>query len=207
MDAGLEFPKKHRRQVAVFRLNMTKSMTQTEAEEYATKIQKWISRVSITLIVLGVVFLISSLLNIYYGITSKDWPLTQAVVTESFVSKSNADSHSQTKPGNRRVVSFSPIIKYAYSVDGEIFENDEIRFSAIGGSSQTEARRYVYKYPKGKRITIYYSSFSPKKSVIEPGLTNINGGAIAGALFLVLMGFSFHSARKIMADPQYFVGK
>ena len=101
---------------------------------------------------------------------------------------------------------YKPHIVYRYQVDGKTYEHDRIAFVPISASDTKPANVYLNRYPKGKRVDIYYPDGTPQNSVIEAGEVNkVSYGGLGASLTFLLMGWWLFRKRYVMADPQFFV--
>jgi hypothetical protein len=69
---------------------------------------------------------------------------------------------------NTRTVTYHPVIRYSYTVDGQQYEND--RYSVLDDtrfSSWEPAQELLSKFPVGGEITVYYNPESPKDSYLD----------------------------------------
>jgi hypothetical protein len=69
---------------------------------------------------------------------------------------------------NTRTVTYHPVIRYTYSVDGKAYENDRYSVLEDGRYSDWEsAQEFVSKFPVGGNVTVYYNPKSPKDSFLD----------------------------------------
>jgi hypothetical protein len=67
---------------------------------------------------------------------------------------------------------YSTQIKYVYFVDGPTYFNKKICWHRFDSSSYSSHSKTVKRYPKDKRVTVFYSPNNPQIAVLEPGLTS-----------------------------------
>lgn len=117
---------------------------------------------------------------------AKDWPKTLGKITHSEVVS------SQVKTGtgsNRRTETFYKAdIRYTYTIKGKEYTGNRVFFGDdMSSANSSDAHDLVQKYPVGKKLMVYYESFTPTLTVLEPGT---NGRAFlfmaGGAFFLIL---------------------
>ena len=104
--------------------------------------------------------------HIYYAASSTSWPTTEATVLGTDITE---------RLGGRRWNKswrYTPHVLYAYQVDGEQYENDEISFSSYESRDPLDAEAVIAKYAVGTKHTLHYNSSNPAKSILEPGATN-----------------------------------
>ena len=97
---------------------------------------------------------------------SENWPHTGGVIVISTVSQSR--EYDSRKKRTRTV--YRAKIGYAYQVDGKKFQGDKISFGGVG-TDRKSAYRLTAKYPKNRKVDVYYEPSGPENSVLEPGKT------------------------------------
>ena len=84
---------------------------------------------------------------------------------------------------------YSPIVRYSYQVQDQIYENDIISFDlAFPNKNYTDEKMRLYK--QDSIVKIYFNPSNPIDSCLEPGLYNQNiwFPILIGLLFII---FSF----------------
>ena len=121
--------------------------------------------------------------NIVHAYESRNWPHTNGPVVYSEVER-----HS----GRKRGSSYSPSIKYQYSIQEQQYEGDMIAFGMKNVSAgQGFAERFVKKYPQGKDIQVFYNPLEISESVLEPGLSKRSFILFAFGMSFMLGGICF----------------
>jgi Protein of unknown function (DUF3592) len=113
----------------------------------------------------GLLLLVISPFGIYWGITnfleamnSVNWPRVQGEVYDVQVWERNS----------RRGTSYTPYIKYRYTVAGKSYGNSRVR-PGMGDVKKDSLEQLLAKYPVGSRPEVYYSPSDPSNSMLEPG--------------------------------------
>lgn len=113
----------------------------------------------------GTLFLVPGLIALYFaaqGIAgeyqSRNWLHTEGVVDLSEVFANESKSASGTPAQVQRAH-----IVYTYKIGSNIFASDRVSFSP----EANRAPSLVDKYPKGKKVTVYYSPDNPSSAVLE----------------------------------------
>jgi len=89
------------------------------------------------------------------------WATTQATIIEAVVKESVPGLTKRT---------FSPSIRYKYTVDQERYTGSTISCHDVGGYGDREpAQRIVSAYRFGSVHTLYYNPEEPSTAVLEPG--------------------------------------
>lgn len=70
-----------------------------------------------------------------------------------------------------------------------------------GGIGISSPHEYVYKYPKGKQIKVYYDPKDPKQSVLEPGVNRVITLILLTGIFFLILG-TFILRQMYRGDPQ-----
>ncbi|MBL4884939.1 MAG: DUF3592 domain-containing protein [Planctomycetaceae bacterium] len=111
---------------------------------------------------------------------SQDWPSTNGSVLSSEV-VSNRDNDGDT--------SYRPQIEYSYQVDGQDYQQGNIRYDGDWGSSNSSyAHKTVREYPIGKQVDIYYDPENVTEAVLEPGVTWASYSILGFGLIFFLVG-------------------
>lgn len=93
---------------------------------------------------------------------------------------------SDIKPGYKFIKEYNII--YVYMIDGELYSSSVINFMA----EYSKVDKYLSKYPKGKKVKVYYDSNNPRFSVLEPTKKRYSLFALPVLLFFLFM-FSMYS--------------
>lgn len=134
------------------------------------------------------VFFFFFLREIFYIITSKNWPTTSGMITEAKIHTNY--SHTVNE---RPVKEFK--IKYSYSVNNTEYENESLKFFAYRritklifywNTSEKSLLPLLEKYQSGKQVTVFYNSRNPMVSVLEPGKFNYRPLIVQLIAFLIL---------------------
>lgn len=143
----------------------------------------------ITSIFIGVIFIITGyLVFVKFGRpgleeakASQEWPSVQGTIERSQVVRKRRGSNKKT--------TYSADVIYRYSVAGESFESNQVRF---GGDVSSSSSKHAYKttglYPKGKRVTVYYNPKEPSAAVLEAGSNFSTKALYYGALLFLGAG-------------------
>jgi hypothetical protein len=78
-------------------------------------------------------------------------------------------------------------VNYRYSVDGRELESRRIAFR-VSGSSQSEAKAVVDRYPSGSAVTVHHSPDDPSLACLEPGADDWQWVPLAVGSVAVLVG-------------------
>ncbi len=78
---------------------------------------------------------------------------------------------------------WSPVVEYAYRVDGRDHHGARIAFGAEVAGGRALAEATTARYPKGSAVTVHYDPANPAFAVLEPRV------AFAWSTFLVTVAF------------------
>jgi len=146
---------------------------------------------------MGVVFLVSGIKDVWWGLASPAWPRVPAEVVRSEVAvESSRDSDGATS------VLYSPEVLFAYEVDGQSYVTGTVRFGQSGGSGDpSEAKMLTLRYPLGSKATVSHQPGNPARAVVKPGFRTSTLGAVGGGIGLLLGGsFIFLVARVMLSN-------
>ena len=109
----------------------------------------------------GVYIIISAFISRSKANASLNWSGTQGTVTESIVRKKESyDSDNGTS------TTYSPHVRYAYTVNQQPFESERIHFGS-GKTSRKAAEEVIGRYPAGSTVMAYYDPLKPEQAVLE----------------------------------------
>lgn len=113
-------------------------------------------------------FILFALYMLWIGVSarsrslrSRRWPTVLGKVVVSQV-KSEIKSAAQ---GSQ--ISYVPVIRYEYHVEGRSYASSRLNFSVVQGISEDWARGIADRYPVGKEVVVYYDPQKPSESVLE----------------------------------------
>lgn len=126
---------------------------------------------------IGAGFLIAAVYSLIYGQRSTSWVSTEGEVVVSAL--------KETRDPDSGTASVTVKIHYKYKVGNETYTSDTVK---IGGTSLFSDMKIAAKYPRGKRVRVYYDPNNPKRSTLETGVSviTIMAYSIIGVLFLTL---------------------
>lgn len=116
---------------------------------------------AIVFISVGLFFLYFGVRKTYSGIASSYWPTAEGRVLSSKVI---------SESGKKGGLVYSAEVNYAYSVHGESFTSERIRFGSINTGNRVFPAQLAEKYSAGSSVTVYYSASDPSVAVLEPGV-------------------------------------
>lgn len=111
---------------------------------------------------------------------SHRWPTADGVVVTSRVKKREADEDGTE--------SYSAVIEYEYTVNGENKKSDKIAIARISSGRNRDAEAMVRKYPEESRVRVYLSPRDSSVSVLEPGLGWPHFSKLIVALLFLITG-------------------
>jgi hypothetical protein len=120
------------------------------------------------------------------GKETEGWTATSGQVLSSSI-----DSETSTVRRNGRTrekTTYSPIVRYAYTVDGVRYEGDHIRADDHGGS-YSRASEIAGRYPEERETTVYYDPDHPERAVLVRGAETAQIYLYGGfGVFFVMVG-------------------
>ena len=140
----------------------------------------------------GFLFSIFYLFDISQAFIARSWPTVQGEILSSSVGESmEMSSKGRGRPR------YDGNVTYSYSVNDQSFQNDRVCFGYQKDlASYENANQIRSKYPKGKKVKIYYDPNNPEESVLQ---TNIPGRMIAmtvTGLVFILTGFYYYFLKR-----------
>ena len=127
-----------------------------------------------------------SLFAMYQARQSLAWPVTNAQIIESGISKAKVGK-----------ASYRPKIKYRYELNSQVYESEQIYFAGVNWASDYEYANGISKrFPPGQITAIRYQPGKPQQSVLIPGQRRESFYSLILALvfmaFGVLAYYAFH---------------
>lgn len=114
---------------------------------------------------------------------SLTWPAVDGRVMQTSIQTERSSRDSATAGS----VTYRPIVRYAYRVDGVAYEGQQISIGEYATADQADARRVVEQYPTGSAVRVYYRPGQPGEAVLEPGSHGVPWFfLVLGAVFLVV---------------------
>lgn len=121
------------------------------------------------------------------GHSSLSWPISEGTIVHSDIDKkwSSAKHESGRKIWRHK---YSSDIHYTYKVKGNSYRANNIRLLKFWTSSKQEVENEVKKYPKWKKVKVYYNPNDPKDAMLEPGIILLDYFVAAIGLAFFMMG-------------------
>jgi hypothetical protein len=121
--------------------------------------------------ILGLYLFLKGARRVQLAIVSTKWPTTAGKVISS---ETTRDVSTTRDPDTKKIspsVTFNTETKISYSVDGQSYTTDRLRFGqTLGSGDKSEADVKRLRYPPGKDVTISYDPANPASGVMKPGL-------------------------------------
>lgn len=161
------------------------------------------------------------------SLASTDWPSVDGKIIESGVEEErtrHSGSAKKDAPLNQKT--YRPKIAYSYKVDEKEYTGSRIAYGDHGfiGKSKkitingvtyhnsnfeakAAAQKIAKKYPKGKKVTVYYMPDNPGESLLEPGFSyKVFAWPLVGIVIFVIGVFigwlAIMSARDKNDEPE-----
>jgi hypothetical protein len=142
--------------------------------------------------IFGFIFVIFAILGIVFTIigwrgrkqaqASQGWAATQGVIEAT-----DYQSSTSTDADGDMTTSYTPTIRYRYSVVGAEYTGTRLGFGLQRSyNNPSGAQNALAKYPVGGFITVYYDPANPHESVLERSQGGANLSLIFGIVFLVV---------------------
>lgn len=142
--------------------------------------------VGLTLTLMGGVFAAVAADSYRDGEETKSWPSTTGEVLSADVEE-NERRERDDNGSTRTRRTYTPMVTYAYEVDGTAYTGHRIRADDMGGD-RDRAFDVVNDYPVGSIATVYYDPDDPGSAVLRQGADPVAvylfGGI--GGLFLLI---------------------
>lgn len=156
--------------------------------------------ICLSLLGLSGYYLTHRVMSIVHAYASSTWPSVQGQITHSELKHFIDDS------GKNRDHDYTPMIMYAYQVDGKDYTSKRVSYSAYSSFNvEADAQAIVDRYPVGKAVTVYHKPDDPTLSALETGFESHQLFGLAVCLFLffvcVLITWNFFKPAKPKTVP------
>jgi hypothetical protein len=112
----------------------------------------------------GLAILLFFLMYRRYLNQARSWPSVKGKVV-----KSEVDTYIKREDGRDRT-QYSPLVEYAYAVNGREYRSRQIRFSVNVQGSEDFARKVCARYPVGAEVVVHYDPANFANAALEgPG--------------------------------------
>lgn len=129
---------------------------------------------------LGIGFTCMTVVNMYLGLSAKNWPSTtgKVLVSEILARKSLFDTWGANF--------FRPILVYEYCVNGKTYRSTRLDNRLTFEGDREFADYIVSRYGPNSQVKVYYHSWFPGISALLPGMQQLGAHSIFLLLGLVV---------------------
>lgn len=113
---------------------------------------------------------------------AQGWPSAPGAIVEARVSRnSHEDSDGDTH------YSYSPRLKYTYTVQGQTYTGSQITFGFQKSyNSESSAAAVLQRYPVGGQVMVIYDPHNPAEAALERKAGGVGAGLVIGIIFIAL---------------------
>lgn len=129
----------------------------------------------------GAILLFFALRTRKKSAASLSWTPTAGTISSSTVrrnSSSDEDGHIS--------YTFSPIVEYDYSVNGQAYKGKTIHYGITPSQDMATAQKEADRFPVGRQVTVFYNPEKPNEAVLEQKEVKSKVGLILGIVFMAL---------------------
>jgi len=84
-------------------------------------------------------------------------------------------------------VTYIPHVKYAYQVDGQDFQGEQIGFGTPKFSIARKANAIVAQYPAGGQTSVFYNPIDPGEAILDRVIFHPNAYLVIGVSLILVM--------------------
>jgi len=99
------------------------------------------------------------------AIASQSWPTAPGTVLSSEITSRQA--RETINNSTTTVTYYTPVVRYAYEVEGVRHEANIIRFGSLEENYQPRVKEYCDRYPVGAAVSVRYDPQNPKTATLE----------------------------------------
>ncbi len=103
--------------------------------------------------------------NLRQARASANWPSAAGRITRSDVVKEMM--YPGTAKRGTKVAVFTPLVEFAYAVDGQKYTGRQVQFGATVKGEEAVARARAAAYPVGRELPVRYDPARPATAVLE----------------------------------------
>jgi len=134
---------------------------------------------------LGLVFTLFGSYEVYKGMKTSSWPSVDGTILSSSMEKTSRRV-KRTNGSSGRKTSYHLNVAYAYEVNQQKYENDRFSYGTESYRKLSKAKEALARYPKGKRVPVFYDPDNPSHSVLTRGTGTSWIAIVLGGLGLLL---------------------
>jgi hypothetical protein len=113
--------------------------------------------------------------------TSQDWGRGEGRILTAEVER------DVRRDENGKSVTYIPHVKYAYQVDGQDYQGDQIGFGTPKFSMARKANAIIDQYPVGGQISVFYNPLDPDEAVLDQVIFRPNSYLVIGISMILVM--------------------
>lgn len=136
---------------------------------------------SLFFLVLGIGFIIISLITARRARATRNWPVAPATILSSEVHERH--QYDSDRPSGR--TTYEPVVKYQYTVMGSLHDGSRVSFGDKK-TSRKKANEIVGLYPAGMQLNARYNPDKVEEAVLETTARGATGNLILGILFILI---------------------
>ena len=133
----------------------------------------------------------------YREMGSANWPATPGTIMETNL------VHAYSA---RKFDGYLPGLQYIYRVDGRTYVGSRIDFHTQDHIYAKEyAQSWLFKYPPGKAVRVYYNPKDPRITILEPGIKSAQRWLFyLGVIYIIGMSAAFAAVLNDMRRRKNF---
>ena len=136
----------------------------------------------------GMFFFLAGAILLFFAIrtrrksnASMAWPSTTGQISTASVRQ-----NSSTDEDGHVNFTYSPIVEYDFSVNGQAFKGRRINYGITASTTREAAQKEVDRFPIGRQVTVFYNPEKPGEAVLEKKVVTSKVGLILGSVFMAL---------------------
>ncbi|MCX7028461.1 MAG: DUF3592 domain-containing protein [Spirochaetes bacterium] len=116
--------------------------------------------------------------------TAAAWPTVPGTITSAEV-ETHRSSGMSSKGHSTTRVSYEPVVKYSYSVEGKEFKGKNIGLTTVS-TGKGAAEKRIEALTSNPKLKVYYNPNDPKEACLDPKAGGSIGMFVIGAALLLL---------------------
>ncbi len=140
----------------------------------------WFTVIPLVIMVVGGFFVVMGINELQRAIDSQFWPTAPGKVVSSVVH----EGWTSGGKGRSRHRTYTPEVKYEFTVDGRAFSGQRINFR-VRSEGQSDALSTVARYPEGATVEVRFHPDDPELCALECGADWFNAVPIGVGFFAI----------------------
>ncbi len=171
----------------------------TKVPQRVNRLLLLVERLDLILIFVFAILVVVSLSKLIYdcpklakAFIATSWPSTEGkIIWSEMTRKEMVALHaSESKTQGTRISAanyevYTPDLEYEYVINGEAYRSNRLYTYTTTYRTEAKAQSILSKYPKQRKVMVYYNPDKPAIAVLEPGIHDYATYLVLGVSFCI----------------------